>query len=217
MSEINQQNDVNVKMKLVDRGKAVSDFVVIALVASPIGAACAVLMRPATYVVTWDAVSAIATLAATLVALWASVNAIRGPERDRRRDRKEATHEIMSATAEVIRIFNEAWDHISYQDPALPELASLADHARLTLDRLISRPSLTDGAIATGVGAMQLAGAVVYSQLALDKGTPEFIGRAFVSAADREEVARKTMVAAKPVVKIVEDRANRVSIASRLQ
>jgi hypothetical protein len=148
----------------------------------------------------WEAIGAIATAVATIVALWSSWNAIRMPQRAEERARREATREIILASEEAVAIFEVSKGALAFPiapPDALDTAAARADHICQTLDRLLNRTSLTDGAIATGAGAMRLMDAVVNAQ-ALHRKNPN-------SVYPERELAR-----ADPVAVVVAERMAKV-------
>lgn len=107
----------------------------------------------------WDAISAIATATGTLGALAFSTLALGAPGREARRQRRESTEEILRATDDALEIFESTRvivDVGPWDDGALGKLQARAFHGQKALEQLIKRPSLTDGAIYTGAGAISL-------------------------------------------------------------
>lgn len=111
----------------------------------------------------WNGVSAVSTAGAMFASLYAIYLAIVAPSRERAKDRSESTHEILRATAEAIDLFEKAKAvRLSSNDlPVLAKLAGQAGHQGVALDRLLNRSSLSDGAIITGAGALQLTTAII--------------------------------------------------------
>lgn len=110
----------------------------------------------------WNAVSALATTAATVAALYTSHVALTAPERQREEERSEATIEVLCASQEAVRLFQRAKAENKFAKQAeFSKCALLATHQRDALNRLINRTVLTDGAIITGVAAMSLMDAIV--------------------------------------------------------
>ena len=108
----------------------------------------------------WDAIAAIATAIATIVALWASTSALEAPEKQKLADRKEGTLEILRAAEDSLVLHKHLCDLIEKQkkwpDTDVVSIRIKADHLRMTLDRLLSRAHLSDGAIAVGAGCMSI-------------------------------------------------------------
>lgn len=117
----------------------------------------------------WNAVSAVATTLATIVAACAAAIAVLLPQRQRAEDRSEATAEILKSTAHAIAIFEEASDHfeLATKNAKLQSFAAKAEFNHIALDRLLSRPSLTDGAIVTGAAGMKLLMGVMQQERSL--------------------------------------------------
>ncbi|THK35656.1 hypothetical protein EHS39_23830 [Ensifer sp. MPMI2T] len=105
----------------------------------------------------WEAIGAVATAIATIVALWAAVVV---PKKERAEDRSEATHEVLRATAEAVKLFDQALKLSTSDQSALGRMAAQARHQSFALDRLLNRTSLSDGAIVTGAGPLQLLEAI---------------------------------------------------------
>ena len=111
----------------------------------------------------WDAVGAIATTGATVVALWASWQAIRAPEKARLSDQLDATKQVLRSAEEALAVqaaLARLVESRIASDDAVIELRAHASHVAATLERLIARPTLRDDAIATGAGAMAIAEAI---------------------------------------------------------
>lgn len=109
--------------------------------------------------VNWDAVAAVSTLAATIVALFASWLAIKVPEWSRNAERLSATHEILLAVQETVLLFYGARklaESSTWDGDLVSIIRIRSSHLYVTIDRLISRPYLSDGAIAVGAGAMSV-------------------------------------------------------------
>ena len=108
----------------------------------------------------WEAISAVGTVSASFIALFASWLAIRAPEWARAAERKEATDEVVFATREALSLYEFARSltapEMGWPTEAVLPMRIKAGHLTVTLDRLISRPSLSDGAIATGAGALNI-------------------------------------------------------------
>ena len=105
----------------------------------------------------WNAVSAIGTLLASAIALLASWLALKAPEWSKKRDRRESTGEILAASDEALNLYCEAQvlatGDNKWPTKAVSVLRIKSAHLHETLNRLVSRLSLTDGAIAVGAGA----------------------------------------------------------------
>ena len=108
----------------------------------------------------WDAVSAVGTLLASAIALLASWLAMKAPEWNKQADRRESTHEVLRATSEALTLFDEAKTlaiiNNTWSTKPVTSFRIRATHLHETIDRLISRPSLSDGAITIGAGAMSI-------------------------------------------------------------
>jgi hypothetical protein len=131
----------------------------------------------------WDAISAIATAIATFFALGFSYLALTAPERESRRQRRESTLEILRSTDLAFEILGDAEDLVEgprWDDRELGKLQAKADHGKRALEQLIQRPSLTDGAIFTGAGAIALMDLILGIE-------PQAALTARASAAAREE------------------------------
>jgi hypothetical protein len=164
----------------------------------------------------WEALSAIGSLSAAFVALLASWLALRAPEWNKRGDRREATEEVLHATSEALEIYRGAADLVNervWPDDLVTLIRIRAAHLHATLDRLIGRPSLTDGAIAVGAGAMSILAAI--------QGIPtatETIRAASLRGGDPRlarmvetiKPAKLVLDSAADVVTVVETRAARV-------
>jgi len=123
-------------------------------------AAC--FIQSPTCVLDWDGINAIATFSAAAIALAATGVAVWLPRWTRLRDRSDTTNEIMGAVGEAIDLFHEANRHMgnSTSPGAIKVLGAKASYLCTALDRMISRPELTDGAIIVAAGAIQLLGAI---------------------------------------------------------
>lgn len=108
----------------------------------------------------WDAVGAISTALATIVALIASSFAVYAPVRERAKDRSESTYEVLCAAKEALELFEQASTIIRSDQSSIAEIGARAGHLRVAIDRLLNRNSLSDGAIVTGAGAIQLMDAI---------------------------------------------------------
>ena len=111
----------------------------------------------------WEAVSAISTAVATIVALAASWLALKSPQWDRERDRLSTAREILRASREAILVFyglQRLFSLGSRDESVIRTIRIRCDHIFFTLDRLLSRPNLSDGIIAVGAGAMSILQAI---------------------------------------------------------
>lgn len=107
----------------------------------------------------WNAIAAVATAIATAVALWSSWNAIRLPEKERARERRAATREVLRGARGAIVLFRVAlkvYGGQTWKSVIARRLRAKALHLHATIDRLLTKPNLSDGAISTGIGAMQI-------------------------------------------------------------
>lgn len=106
----------------------------------------------------WEALAAIATAAATLVALFAAVSALIAPQLEARRQWEESTEEILYAADDAFEIFDATRELLEtdWKDEDLAKLQARASCGRGALEQLVRRPSLTDGAVFTGAGAIAL-------------------------------------------------------------
>jgi hypothetical protein len=155
--------------------------------------------------VDWSAVAAIGTVCLALVAGYAATVAVYAPRWQRRRNRSEATAEVLSATREAILLFDEAkmvFARASWRDAPSAVLAARADHLHMTLDRLLNRPELTDGAIVAGSGAMRLLEAIMQGRDMIFSGN---------GGAGFGKLALEVLFPVDPIVPVVEDRAIRVA------
>lgn len=138
----------------------------------------------------WSGLSAIAAAFAAAVSAFAVIQAVYLPDRERAKDRSEATHEIMEASAKAVSLFNQAlW--ISKREGnrlEFGELSPRASHLHVALDRLLNRPSLSDGAIITGAGAMQLMDAVIKQEEEYSKARYEFLSRPIIKHMELSEM-----------------------------
>ena len=150
----------------------------------------------------WDAISAIATFVATATAFAFSLLALKAPGWERSEDRSEFTAEVLEATRDAIRIFQEAAKIADSGDAAWERVAARARHTRTALTILLQRPSLTDGGITTGAGALQLLEAVI-RQHELTTSPPPSNGLA-------RRISSQLRLAI-PIVQDVENRAQRVA------
>lgn len=122
----------------------------------------------------WDAVSAIATGAATIVALGLPFLMDILAKRRAKTERRDSVREILYAV-------DAALDHHREMVLAVPvggglpylmaDLSAKADLTQATLHILVARPGLTDGVISAGIGAAQLASGI--AQVALGRGLIE--------------------------------------------
>lgn len=170
----------------------------------------------------WDAVSAVGTLLASAIALLASWLALKAPEWNKQADRRESTHEVLRATAEAITLFNEAKALANVDTwPAKPvtSVRIRAAHLHEAMDRLISRPSLSDGAITIGAGAMTIL--VILSAL---KTTEELQEKFLIDGLSHNMLpditelpaAKRTLGVTQEVVNIVQERMQRVKRYAKL-
>ena len=112
---------------------------------------------------------------------------------------------MLSATREAILLFDEAkmvFARASWRDAPSAVLAARADHLHMTLDRLLNRPELTDGAIVAGSGAMRLLEAIMQGRDMIFSGN---------GGAGFGKLALEVLFPVDPIVPVVEDRAIRVA------
>lgn len=111
-----------------------------------------------TCVLDWDGINAVATFSATAIALAATGVAVWMPRWTRLRDRSDTTNEIIEATGEAVDLFRDATRRMGNATctRTIKLLGAKASYLRVALDRMISRPELTDGAIAVAAGAIQI-------------------------------------------------------------
>jgi hypothetical protein len=153
----------------------------------------------------WYAVAAVGTIGLTLVAAYAATVAVYAPRWQRRRDRSEATAEVLSAIREAILLFDEAkmvFARASWRDAASATIAARADHIHMTLDRLLNRSELSDGIVVAGSGAMRLLEAIMGGRDMIFSGN---------GGAGFGKLALEVLFPVDPIVPIVEDRAIRVA------
>lgn len=153
----------------------------------------------------WAEVWAICTVILALVAAYAATVAVYAPRWQRRRDRAEATAEVLSATREAILLFDEAkmvFARASWRDQASALLAARADHLHMTLDRLLGRPELSDGTIIAGSGAMRLLEAIMGGRDMIFSGN---------GGAGFGKLALEVLFPVDPILPVVEERAVRVA------
>jgi hypothetical protein len=168
----------------------------------------------------WEALNAIGTFLAVVVALGASWSAIRIPERTRENDRRDATAEVLKAATDSISIYRDAAELVSkntWPDEEVTALRIRSHHQYQTLERLISRPALTGGGVAVGAGAMSIVATIRDIPTACETkraiGAGPGVGARYVDAVGPARVA---IEAAAAVVALVEDRARRVlAVANR--
>jgi hypothetical protein len=112
----------------------------------------------------WEAVSAVGTLLASLIALFASWLAVKAPEWSKHADWKNSTGEVLKATQGALLIYNEARALTSnnnvLQSENVKRLRIRADHLKSALEVLLTRPSLSDGAIVLGSGCVSFLAAL---------------------------------------------------------
>lgn len=107
----------------------------------------------------WTALGTLATMFATASALYFSWQALRAPLREAKRQRRESTLEVLRATRETQGLFHDARELVEaseWNDVSIGKLQAKAGLNRRALEQLIQRPSLTDGAIFTAAGAVEL-------------------------------------------------------------
>jgi hypothetical protein len=169
----------------------------------------------------WSAVGAVGTLLASGIALLASWLALKAPEWNKSADRSESTNEVIKATEEALELYAQARQMVAangnWASPTVITLRTRADHVYQTLDRLVGRPSLTDGAIAVGAGGMSIMAILrrldtteEIRQARLSRASansPERIGAMFV---DATAPARQSIEATQEIVKVVLERMDRV-------
>jgi hypothetical protein len=156
-------------------------------------------------VIDWRAIEAIGTITVALAAVYAALVAIYAPRWQRERNRSEATAEVLSAIREAVLLFDEAkmvFARASWRDSASAVLGARADHLHMTLDRLLNRDGLTDGAIIAGSGAMRLLGAIVAGRDTIFEGN---------GGAGFGKRALEVLFTVDPILPVVEDRAVRVA------
>jgi hypothetical protein len=145
----------------------------------------------------WSAAAAVIALVAVLVGIIA-------PMQTKRRAWSGATAEVLRATEDSLSLFRQACDtfpNACYCDLSVSEIGARAAQFRVALDRLLNRAELSDGAIVTGAGAMQLMDAI------LEGKQENFAGPANTSV--RRAVA--ALEPARAVVALVEERAGKVA------
>lgn len=108
----------------------------------------------------WDAVGAVATSCATIVALgampWTEWRARRAVLRDRR----EASAEIISASTSVVGLHHEMGALLAPQgwdEDAMASIRMRAHQLEISLDRLLSKPGLTVDVIIVAAGGQAVA------------------------------------------------------------
>lgn len=80
------------------------------------------------------------------------------------RDRGSAISEVLRATDRAFEVYENAVKKFPFEGSESPTAAGIcaeASQVRMTLDRLLSRPTLTDGAIEVGAGAIALMDTVI--------------------------------------------------------
>lgn len=166
----------------------------------------------------WDAISAVATAIGTGIALVFSALALWAPAREAERQRRESTLEILRAAEEAFTTFNEAAKVVRigpWSDAALGKAQARAVHGKAALEQLIQRPSLTDGAIYTGAGAIALLGTILGIEHQRDAMT-----RALLNARARNEggavridaglPAKRLLESGDEIMEVTKERAERV-------
>lgn len=170
----------------------------------------------ATNSIDWNAIGAISTAAAAIIALLASWLALKAPEWSRKAERQDATLEVLRAVKEAVAIYGGAAESVA--NKAWPDdLASLirirAMQLHATLDRLLNRPSLTDGAIAIGSGAMSVLAAIIAipnSQEARERAFSRSHDSKLARFIDVVGPAKIVLDSAGQVVEVVQARARKV-------
>lgn len=168
----------------------------------------------------WNAVSAVGSFFASFVALFVAWLALKAPEWSKADDRLQAIHEILAATNEALTIYREAHQLVTVDNKWPKEivipLRIRSTHLYQTLDRLIARPSLTDGPIIVGAGAMSIL-AVISSlstteELRRERGkaSPQGVAGSLARYVDSVTPAKQSLEAAAAVVAVVEERMRRV-------
>ena len=74
-------------------------------------------------------------------------------------ERRSSIREVLRAAVECVSLFDIAksrFKHLTWKSDEAAIIGAEADQLSATLDRLLSRPQLTDGAINVGSGAMRL-------------------------------------------------------------
>jgi hypothetical protein len=153
----------------------------------------------------WNGVEAVATIGLILVAAYAATIAVYAPRWQRARERSETTAAVLSATREAILLFDEAkmvFARASWRDQASAMLAARADHLHMTIERLLNRPELSEGAIVAGSGAMRLLEAIMGGRDMIFSGN---------GGAGFGKLALEVLFPVDPIVPVVEDRAIRVA------
>ncbi len=169
----------------------------------------------------WGAVGAFGTMSASIIALFASWLAIKAPQWNKNQDRRESTGEVLAAADEALRLYAEAHTMTvgtdKWSTKSVSVLRIKAAHLYETLDRLVGRPSLTDGAIAVGAGAMSIlhllrsletTEEIRQKKMARLANSKE--SRVFAMMVDSATPARETIEAAQALVDVVQERICRV-------
>lgn len=164
----------------------------------------------------WNAIGAISTASAAIIALLASWLALKAPEWSRKAERRDATQEVLRAVREALAVYHGAAKLV--ESKAWPDdLTSLirirASHLHATLDRLLNRPSLTDGAIAIGAGAMSVLNAIIgipNSQEAKERAFARSHNPNLAQFIDVMGPAKVVLDSAGKVVEVIEVRVRRV-------
>ncbi len=169
----------------------------------------------------WNAVSAVGSILASLVALFVAWLALKAPEWGKRADRREASAEVLSAAEEAIGIYREACDLAivgeKWPTEDVVPLRIRAAHLHETLDRLISRPWLTDGMITVGAGAMSILSTIrsisTFEELREARrplGRMRPVDELVASFVDCHAPALTTLEGLEATVKVVRERMARV-------
>lgn len=164
----------------------------------------------------WNAVSAVSTAVAAIIALLTSGLALKAPEWSRKAERRDTTHEVLRAVEEAMAVYREAAKLVengSWAEDLMFRTRIKASHLYGTLDRLIGRPCLTDGAIAVGTGAISVLAAVIgipSPNDAIERAMP----RSSAPMPATANSAKVVIDAVAEIVKIVEERSVRVKLYS---
>ena len=169
----------------------------------------------------WNAVSAIGTLLASAIALLVSWLALKAPEWSKKKDRRESTGEVLAASNQALNLYYEAQilaaEDNKWPTKAVSVIRIKSAHLHETLNRLVSRPSLTDGAISVGAGAMSIL-AMLQSLQTTEEVRQERMARLGSSKEGRfgammvmaSTPAKETIEAAQELVEVVRQRISRV-------
>ena len=170
---------------------------------------------------------AVGTLLASIIALVASWLAIKALQWSKNQDRRESTGEVLVAADEALRLYAEAHTMTVGTDKWSTNPVSVlrikAAHLYETPDRLVGRPSLTDGAIAVGAGAMSVLHLLrsletmeEIRQKKMARSASSKEGRVFAMMIDSATPARETIEAAQALVEVVQERICRVKKYARI-